>query len=266
MATLPSIPDGPSQDLIDHHEGALTNAINEKKDVAGLAILVKVKDPYGGPPGVDVDIKNMGKVLRDHLNFAIYDVSAQGNPTIKSIKAIISAASTYKNYPSLLKFVCFYYAGHGGSNNGHPYIVDKDSKQLRVTDDIISPFYPENAEHLGKRIRLFFFDCCLTDEGARDHGQYDKKPLIIPPRGNCLVAYSTSLTMASRGDNENGGFWTKHLSKNLQTLDAPLSTILDVTHEETVKFCNDKYQQQIKVQGPHYVSCVGPVWLKSKAS
>ena len=257
--------DGPSQDLVDHHKRALRKAINNKKDAVGLAILVKIKDKYGGPAGVDTDILNMGKVLRDHLNFVIYDVSAQGNPIIKDIKAIISAASTYK-YPSSLKFVCFYYAGHGGSNDGHPYIMDEDRKQLRVTDDIISPFYPENAEHLDKCIRLFFFDCCLTDEGARDHGQYDKKPLIIPPRGNCLVAYSTSLTTASRGDDENGGFWTKHLSQNLQKLDAPLSTILDVTYKETVEFCSTKYQQQDLVQGPHYVSCVGPVCLRGKAS
>ena len=265
METLPSTSDGPSQDLIDHHKKVLRNAINEKKDVAGLAILVKVKDHDDGPAGVDIDVQNMGKVLGE-LNFAIYDVSAQGNPDVKSIKAIILAASTYKDYPDSLKFVCFYYAGHGGTNDGHPYIVDEDSNQLRVTDDIISPFYPENAEHLGKRIRLFFFDCCLTDDrGVRDHVQYDKKPLIIPPRGNCLVAYSTSLTTESRGDDENGGFWTRHLSKNLQ-LDTSLSTILDVTYEDTVKFCNDKCLQRMKVQGPHYVSCVGPVCLRSKAS
>ena len=256
--------DVPSQDLVDHHKRALKAVINERKSAAGLAILVKVKDKIGGPAGVDTDIHNMTKVLRDDVNFAIYDVSAQGNPNITDIKAVVSVASTYK-YPGSLKFVCFYYAGHGGSNDGHPYIVDEDRKQLRVTDDIISPFYPENAEHLHERIRLFFFDCCLTDEGARDHGQYDKKPLIIPPRGNCLVAYSTSLTTTSRGDR-SGGFWTRHLSQNLQKLDAPLSTILEVTYEETVKFCNEKYQQQIQVQGPHYVSCVGPVWLRRKVS
>ena len=194
-----------------------------------------------------------------NLKFAVCDYSKYQLKEAE-VKKIISAASTYE-YPDSFKYICFYYTGHGGSCNGDPFILDKNDDRLFVMKEIVSPFYPENAQHLGQRIRLFFFDCCLSKPYALKKSRSEESPLLLSARGNSLIAFSTAMKSDSKLDC-NGSYWTRFLSKNL-TLDKPLSTILDLTHEETVSFCREKFKTQEDIQGPHYISCVGPVHLKS---
>ena len=105
----------------------------------------------------------------------------------------------------------------------------------------------------------FFFDCCLSKQ-PMNKCPPEKAALLLPARGNCLIAFSTAMESVSKLDH-NGSYWTDILSKHLVS-GKPLSTILDVTHEETVSFCREKFKRQEDIQGPHYISCVGPVYLK----
>ena len=236
-----------------------TSAI-KNTNVAGVAILVAFNDgkDHKFNRGLQKDIEKMSGVFKV-LKFAVCDCS-QFLPKKADVQEIIRAASTYNDYPDSLQYICFYYTGHGGiSPDGDPYVLDENNDKLFVTSDIVSPFYPENAANLGKCIRLFFFDCCLSKQPIRK-ADTDEKPLLIPARGNCLIAFSTAIESDSSLDC-NGSYWTDILSKNL-TSDKPLSTILDVTHEETVSFCREKFKTQEDIQGPHYISCVGPIYLK----
>ena len=236
-----------------------TSAIKDT-NVAGVAILVAFNDVKDDKfnRGLQNDIKKMSDVF-GALRFAVCDYS-QFQPKTSDVQEIIRATSMSNDYPHTLQYICFYYTGHGGiSSHGDPYVLDKNEEKLFVTGDIVSPFYPENAPNLGKRIRLFFFDCCLSKQPMKKAGT-DEKSLLLPARGNCLIAFSTAIESVSTLDS-TGSYWTDILSKNL-VLDKPLSTILDVTHEETVTFCRKKFDKQQDIQGPHYISCVGPVYLK----
>ena len=194
-----------------------------------------------------------------NLKFAVCDYSKYQLKKAE-VKKIINAASTYE-YPDSFQYICFYYTGHGGCCNGDPFISDKNNDRVFVMKEIVSPFYSENAQHLGQRIRLFFLDCCLSKPYALKKSRSEESPLLLSARGNSLIAFSTAMKSDSKL-NCNGSYWTHFLSKNL-TSDKPLSTILDVTHEETVTFCREKFKIQEDIQRPHYMSCVGPVHLKS---
>ena len=234
----------------------LRRALNGKEAV-GVAILVDFKEKNDGifKRGLKKDIDKMSNVFKK-LKFAVCDYTdIRLNTT--DVKEIISEATTYK-YPDSLKYICFYYTGHGGSYRGHPFIVDENNAKLHVMKEIVSPFYQDNAQHLGQLVRLFFFDCCLSKPLSKSRSE--ESPLLLSARRNFLIAFSTAMESNSKLDH-NGSYWTDILSKHL-TSDKSLSTILDITHEETVKFCREKFKRQEDIQDPHYVSCVGPVYLK----
>ena len=227
------------------------------KETVGVAILVAFRDNASNDfnLGLNEDIEKMSKVFKE-LKFAVCDTQF---PLKEGVKAIISETSTYK-YPDSMKYICFYYSGHGRSSNGHPFIFDENNDQLDVIKEIVSPFYPENAPQLGHCIRLFFFDCCLTQPVNKCNTTKEKPYLLLPARGNCLIAFSTAMDSVSKLDSK-GSYWTNILSKQLLSNER-LSTILDVTYEETVSFCRQLFNTQEDIQGPHYISCVGQVYLK----
>ena len=235
----------------------LKSALNNKEAV-GVAILVDFKEKNDDifNCGLQKDTEKMSNVFKN-LNFAVCDYT-QFRLIKADVKAIISAASTGIVYPDSIKYICFYYTGHGGSYRGRPYISDQNYARLPIMEKIVSPFYPKNAQHLGQRARLFFFDCCLSK--SFDKNDSEQSSLLLSAHGNFLIAFSTAAESASKL-NCDGSYWTDILSKNLES-DKPLSTILDVTHEETVSFYRKNFSKQKGLQRPHYISCVGPVYLK----
>ena len=193
--------------------------------VRGVAILVASEENGGSQSffnqGLYKDITKM-KTAFENLKFAVCDYTIH-HPRNTDIKEIITAASSYDNYPDSLQYICFYYTGHGGSSDGHPFILDRNNDNLPITKEIVSPFYPENAPHLEKRIRLFFFDCCLSNVVNKDKlGQVAKeKSLLLPSKGNTLIAFATAMESVSKL-GETGSYWTNILIKYL-TSDKPLS-------------------------------------------
>ena len=230
------------------------------KENVGVAIILGIVNKYG-PQGTDRDVELI-KTTFENLKFGVYVVK---DPDIDKIAAVIQVAST-TIYPTSYKFVAMYYAGHGGSEDGKGYLIpcgDNDPR-FYIDEGIVFPFQPSQAPHLSDRYRLFFFDCCLktsSEEGKVPVMQKSdpKQPSFLPPRGQCVVAYATSLEAVSSGDYITGGIWTKALCNNLR-YDVPISTILDMTWNDVVEETRQKLGKNI--QGPHYVSSVGSLFLR----
>ena len=77
----------------------------------------------------------------------------------------------------------------------------------------------------------------------------------------CIIAYATSLAAALSGDYITEGILTKTLCNNLQ-YDVSISSILDMTWNDVVEETCQKLGQNI--QGPHYVSSVGSLFLRGQ--
>ncbi len=237
----------------------LKSIFSENPNAKGLAIVIGASDATG----TIADVKNMKSAFKA-LNFVVY---AEKTATRDEICKIVQAATEYSDYEPSCKCFAFYYAGHGGSDDGHsyilPYTIDDTEEKLYIKEGIVDFFSPENNPRLGKnpaqdRYRLFFFDCCLSDQDSRD---VSKKRSLgnLPAGANMLVAYATSMKYKSKGSAGLGGTWTSVLHKNLLQ-DLSITTILDITCDEVInKGIIDKYNQ-----APHYISSVGILCLKCK--
>lgn len=250
-ASAPSGRDPPIADQLK-----IKTALDDIEDIClrnrnanGLAIITGTTNAQG----IVDDVQNMYKTFHDHLKFAVL---APVNPSYDTLACLIQAVSQYDKYPDRYRVIAFYSAGHGGiDEDGHPYIKDSAENKLFIEEGIVSPFHPDNSPNLGDRKRLFFFDCCLSyadDESIKNHHS-----MRIPRLRHCLVAFATSVSEKSSGDIGKGGIWTRYLHENLKT-DASLTYILDKTNEQVVKETQDG-----KVQGPHYVSGIGPINLRA---
>lgn len=247
-----------------------------QKDIHGIAIVLGVVDS-SGPHGTDIDIDNVKETF-EGLGFGVWVVR---NPTAKQIAAVVHIGTNhYYMYETWCKCIVFYFAGHGGSYNGKGYVIpaaqegDNPDPKYYIDEGIVYPFQPNQAPKLGSRFRLFFFDCCLkqgknearTFPTTSDPPNLGNSPSSLPPRGQCLVAYATSLHYPSSGNYLKGGVWTNHLCKNIkENVDSPLSTILDMTYDDVVEETNLEGMASSKtVQGPHYNSSIGLFYLKGK--
>ena len=259
-----------SKELLDVIRNELSMLVRKNSTKTGLAVLVGMIT--NGPCGVDKDLKNMEEAFEE-LGLAVWSLS-------DALKLkIVGAIETISQYPfpSCYKFIVFYATGHGGSLDSHTFICTNgklDDKgqypRLFIDDVIISPLLPENPKStLSNDVRrLFLFDCCLVDDTVKgDASVIKKEDVSLPPRGNVLVAYSTSMTATSRADPDKGGVWTSFLAKNMKEVDLPITTVLDLTWEDTVQHFNvvnehEVREGRVKVQGPHYISCAGLMWLR----
>ena len=195
----------------------------------------------------------------DELNFAVF---SQSNLTSSELVSLLNVASHFV-YPLSYKFIVFYFAGHGGVDNGQAYVLPlqlqetKDPEKVYIEESIVSQFSSEKSPSLQYRFRILLFDCCLTTPSTRNDPSIKSEKFSLEARGGCLVAYATSRSYKSEGDMKRGGLWTHHLHQNLK-LPLPISIILDRTHD-AVKM---ESIASGRVQEPNYHSCIGEVYLK----
>ena len=236
----------------------------------GLAIIVGSSEGLDGPLGTEKDTTNMSTAF-DDLGFAILketDISQD------QLLGLVHAAANfpYDTVQRRCEFeaIAFYFAGHGGSDaaTNKPFLQCGD--QSIYIEDIVSPFYPEKTRSVPKNAkRLFFFDVCLSRVVPDTPPAAEKSTIpqldVVPPRGNCLIAFATSLNSESAGDRRDGGYWARHLCKNI-IKDMDIYRMLAETWKETVAFTSDlegKYGEPT-IQGPYITACMGPFNLKSK--
>ena len=238
--------------LLSNYTRDIDQTLDKKQ---GLAIVIGMSAVDGGK----VDAKNMEEAFQE-LNFAVIKLL---DVDINQLHAIIKAAASKLQAPSSIKATAVYFAGHGGSNSDKPFVVTKESAKMTV-QDIVSPFYPVSAPH-GKH--LFFFDICLglkVDPGVRDESSSTRdmpKLNLIPSHGNTLVAFANSIGFKVRGDQKEGGYWTRFLRKNI-VKDQDIYMVLADTWTQTVQFTSKTGDQG--VQGPSINACMGRFNLRRK--
>ena len=191
-----------------------------------------------GAPGTDVDVKKVQTTFEHHnINFAILPIQS---PTSARLSAMIAAASKY-GYPFCYKFVAFYFSGHGGTDkDGNPFVQTLSEGRVFIKQSIIEPL--KKIE----RIRLFFFDCCLSqpliivgalsDATVRSGGDTSSAASIKTsdhPLGE-VIAYAVSKDQKAYGDPKEGGEWTRRLCVNILKPD-PIVTVLAKTNGEMRK-------------------------------
>ena len=211
-------------DCVKHHE---------HKKPRGIMFIVGM---YGAP-GTDVDVKIVQTTFEHtNINFAILPIQS---PTSARLSALIAAASNY-GYPFRYKFVAFYFCGHGGiDNNGNPFVQTLSEGRVFIEPSIIEPLKSI------KKIRLFFFDCCLSQpsptagtrsvDTARSDDTSNAPPII---KRNCtqgeVIAYAVSKGQKAYGERDEGGEWTRRLCVNILKPD-PIVTVLAKTNGEVNK-------------------------------
>ena len=219
------------------------NLFKARPECQGIAFVIGTH----GPAGTGVDIDNVRNTFID-LNFAVWD---ERDLTCSKLACLVKAAASHM-YPCY-KYLAFYFAGHGGSVNGHPFIVpmklkgDGSQQKLFIEQSILSCFQKSR-----KRC-LFFFDCCLVATEDSDKSTQASNIFKLTAPVKCLVAYATATGYKSQGDKVQGGLWTRTLCAKLKE-PLPLSAILDETHTIVTSMTDE--------QPPHYESCLGSVNLK----
>ncbi len=209
---------------------------NIKKKPQGIIFIVGM---YGAA-GTDVDVKKVQSTFEHpDINFAtLYTQS----PTSAELSALIAAASKYE-YPSFsYNFIAFYFSGHGGTDkDGNPFVQTLSEGRVFIEPSIIEPL--KSIE----KIRLFFFDCCLSQPttGARNatSSVTSSAPPIIKrnrPQGE-VVAYAVSKGQKAYGDQKEGGEWTRRLCDNILIPD-PIVTVLAKTNDDMQKSGNQRPQ------------------------
>ena len=190
-----------------------------------------------GAPGTDVDVKKVQTTFEHHdINFAILPIQS---PTSAQLSAMIAAASKY-GYPYHYTFVAFYFSGHGGTDKDgkNPFVQTLSEGRVFIEQSIIEPL--KSIE----KIRLFFFDCCLSQPsttGARsvDTARSDDTSSAPPiTKRSCtqgeVVAYAVSKGQKAYGEQDEGGEWTRRLCVNILKPD-PIVTVLAKTNGEVKK-------------------------------
>ena len=191
------------------------------------------------------------------LKFAVYRGQ---NVDPERLACLMHAAATF-NYPIGCNVVAFYFAGHGGiDKQGQEFIIPNVQKQnwgsLPINQYILEPFKQLKLQKNGnERTCLFFFDCCLSESNL-SHPTTNNFALK-KQTFRSIVAYATVTGSKAKGDNIEGGIWTRHLVKQLQRKGVSLSTILDDTHQMVMEETKASSHKQIT----HYTSSASAVYL-----
>ena len=237
---IPSIAD----EDIERAKQEIGRVYTQANHPRGIAFVAGVLDPDGSHK----DIREMESAfVEEPLRFAVFRVS---DPTCTELAALLKAAAEYE-YPITCKFIVFYFAGHGGTDDkGREFVIPRklkgDSDILMIDHNILGPFRSRNDDPIPlksgeRRPCLFFFDCCLSQADIV-HPSKNFFDLRDPPR-HSIVAYATSPGLKSQGNKTEGGLWTRYLSKNLKKENEPLTKILTDTHGQVSNELQDRKEK-----------------------
>ena len=210
----------------------------------GIAFVVGILDPAGSHK----DIREMESAfVEEPLRFAVVRVS---DPTCTALAALLIAAAEYE-YPITCKFIVFYFAGHGGTDDkGREFVIPRklkgDSDILMIDHNFLGPFRsryddPIPLKNGERRPCLFFFDCCLSQADIV-HNSKNFFHLQNPPH-HSIIAYATSQGLKSQGNKTEGGLWTRYLSRNLKKENVSLADILSITQGNVSSELKDRQKK-----------------------
>ena len=210
------------------------------------------------PAGAFFDVKGMEDTFIS-LKFAVYRGQ---NVDPERLACLMHAAAAF-DYPVGCNVVAFYFAGHGGiDKHGQEFIISnlhRENGSLPINQYILEPFKQLKLQKNGmERTCLFFFDCCLSESNISH--QTTSNFALKKQTFRSIVAYATVTGSKAKGDNIEGGIWTRHLVKQLRRKEVPLSTILDDTHQKVIEETKASSYKQLT----HYVSTTCGVYLNGR--
>ena len=222
--------------------------VQQHPSCKGLAVVIGSQDKPDKRDKLNGVLKDVDKMVRTfgQLKFAVLKCI---NYSQNCLFGVLRAVAAYKRYPSSWRRISFTFAGHGTANQiyTHDSAIDIYS--------IIDLFQPNRAPNLATIPKLFFFDVCRGESNmipvvtARGGKNATK---IAPSYGNCLVAFSTTMSFKAFEDSE-GGVWLGILSEVLLTVDKSIFDVLVEVNKRLMEKYQDRahhgYIQQPTVEG-----------------
>ena len=185
--------------------------------------------------------------------------------------------------PGTYKSVSFVFSGHGGAGD---MLFMQDGNKMDM-QEIVNAFLPGQARSVGNIPKLFFIDACRGNEtfqpvvvprtggknvqtdcpqrtGTRDRGGTEVKTVLVPPKGNTIIAYS-NISKNRVLESKDGGVWMKALARKLAESRESIDTVLTQVREDLQHIYQDPNWRD-KMQLPETISCLlRPVYLHPDA-
>lgn len=228
-----------------NYKDDLRQVISHNPAARGLALIIA--NQRGSQPGQPVLMGVMQDFARmtDTFTKLKFAVLSYVNISKVGLLAVVSEVATCQHYPQCYRRIVFVFSGHGRYHFISSHDGDVD------INDIIAMFQPCVTPCLGNLPKLFFIDACRghvpMSPVFAPRGGEDIPTKIVPPYGNCLVAYST-MYLFKAFECEEGGVWMKLLSEKLRTLRKSVFDVLVDVNSELSEMYQDKAHWKILQQ------------------
>ena len=254
----------------------------------GLAIIISNDYNYSGSsmkPLTEThsDGDKMECVLREpRFNYIVWRYP---NLSYTKMLQVLSEASRMQCPKSFCSLVIVF-SGHGTADEDRrlSYIFTQDCIKFPVKN-LVDPFMPQHSPLMATLPKVFLIDACLGDRDAHlfsvnvpvgkgirsdpascsveNKGGRPVQTIVVPPEGNCILAYSTSIGYQSYEVSTEGGVWLNAVSEKIR-VKGHSESVGNVLSEVTGDLM-DKYQEpeyRTAMTQPHFTSTThGPVYL-----
>ena len=228
-----------------------------KPDAIGIALII-ANDYWNQPNGLRCiagphkDAANAVSVF-ESLGTVVYKVL---NATAEEIRRACKAVAEFK-YDTKFQWIVVVFSGHGKSNEE---ICGQDGVPIGL-QVIVSLFQPECSVQNASIPKIFLFDMCRGKEILESvlvpRGGSIIKPVVLPKRGNMLIAFST-LSDTRAFESEEGGIWLSRVLKHIRQDESSISEILNDVNKEVNEFYQDPNRKDVNgrqlMQQPEQIS------------
>lgn len=240
--------------------GSVSDAVFNSPEAVGLAIIISndyTSTRHSELPGTQIDAIKM----KDTFARLKYATVCRHNIKTLELNSLLVEASRNVHYPPNYKRIVFVFAGHGNHNN---CLFMQDGKETHVKS-IIKFFLPIEAQHLAHIPKLFFIDACRGDSidpgciagchvSCKSRGGEPLTNLLLPSKGNYLLAYSTTSGYQSYEMKDKGGMWLRILAENLRASRKSVLDVLTEVNRALIETYQDASHDCIYIQQPELYS------------
>lgn len=200
---------------------SLRELVRQNPSKRGLAIIITNDYKYGEKPLAGT--RKDGERMR--IAFSRLDIANiwNHNVTRYQLRQLLEEVTQLGSCPETYESISFVFSGHG--NNEIFSLQDECTIDIQ---EVFDAFSPKKSPHIAAIPKLFFIDACRGDKKIRPlrlparHREtslrYELQPQpstsLIPPEGNCLIAFCT-LAPYTATDYENGSEWMKILADTI---------------------------------------------------
>ena len=200
---------------------SLRELVRRNLSKRGLAIIIT--NEYLGSARRLVGTKKDGERMK--IAFSRLDIANiwRQNVTKYQLNRLLKEVAEIGPCPATYESISFVFSGHGNKE-----VIGLEDGTVEEILKVIDAFVPLKSPQIAAIPKLFFIDACRGDETIgpvtvpnrrRERSlRYELQPqpstFLIPPKGNCLVAYSTSAPYVSF-DHPDGSKWSEILADTM---------------------------------------------------